>query len=423
MQLNRAGGRVALAGIAAAPLLVAGCSGETMDPPDAAVVISPADSTKAVKPDTPIKIKAAQGTLKNVTVTSGSQRVEGVLAADGTTWQSRWPLDPAATYSVTAAAFGTDGQLETSTSTFKTVRPTRTTASNVLFPNAKETVGVGMPIKLHFDKAVTNKAGVERALEVRSTKPVEGAWHWFDDQNVVFRTKNYWPAKTTVRLVGHTAGVPFSKDTYGTKNIDLSFKVGDAIVTKGSARTHQMTVTRNGKKVRTIPVSMGMGGSRKYTTTSGNHLNMEKEYMTVMTSPGIGPGSAGYYSQNVYWTVRISDSGEYLHAAPWSTGSQGYSNVSHGCVNMSTSNARWYNQNAHRGDPVIITGTSRALEPENGWGYWQLNWKDWLKGSQAKAVVTSSLDGALPKPAAPKVPNTAVKAPAVTPSEGPTVKS
>ncbi|GAA3215952.1 L,D-transpeptidase [Actinocorallia longicatena] len=426
VQVNRAGKRKIAVGMTAAPVLAAafltGCSSEVTDPPDAAVLISPKNASGSVKPDTPITVKASKGRLQNVTVVSKNGVVEGVLAADGASWQSRWPLDPATSYSVTATAFGTDGQTETAAASFKTIKPKKTTPTTVLFPKPGETVGVGMPIKLHFDKAVTNRAGVERALEVRSTKPVEGAWHWFDSQNVVFRTKDYWPSHTKVRVVGHTTGVRFSKNVYGDKNVDLNFRIGDRIVTKGSARTHHITVKREGQKARRFPVSMGMGGSRKYTTTSGNHLSMEKEYMTIMTSPGIGPGSPGYYSQNVYWTVRISDSGEYLHSAPWSTGSQGNSNVSHGCVNMSPSAARWFNKISHRGDPINITGTSRQLETENGWGYWQLDWKQWVKGSKAKSVTTSSLTGELPKPAAPTTSTTAVKQP-VKPMTRETVKS
>ena len=128
---------------------------------------------------------------------------------------------------------------------------------------------------------------------------------------------------------------------------------------------------RNGKVIRRMPMSAGQGGVWKYYTTSGVHLAMSREPVTVMTSPGIGPGSAGYYQLTVYNTVRISNSGEYIHSAPWSVGSQGYSNVSHGCVNVSPDNAKWFIDNTLIGDPIIITGSPRPLEPTNGWGHWQ----------------------------------------------------
>jgi len=380
------------AGLLAVPLL-AGCSQEKALPPQAGVLISPAGTE--VKPDTPVVVRARKGTLQDVSVVDAAGTpVAGVLAADAVTWTSRHPLAPGGRYRVRAVVLGDDGQIQTDTGEFTTGRPRQAVTGQVLFPSPGETVGVGMPVKISFDHEVTDKAAVERALEVRSSKPVEGAWRWFDDRNVVFRTKEYWPAYTKVRVIGHLQGVPISGKRYGTKDIDLRFSVGERIESFGDARRFQVAVKRNGKLVRTMPASMGKGGVRKYTTTSGVHLTMEKEYMTVMTSPGIAPGQPGYYRQNVNWTVRISSSGEYLHSAPWSVGSQGRANVSHGCINLSPANAKWFHNISHRGDPVTITGTNRQLEPENGWGYWQLGWKDWLEGSRTKAFTTGAMEEA-----------------------------
>ncbi|MFC7643601.1 L,D-transpeptidase [Streptosporangium lutulentum] len=171
------------------------------------------------------------------------------------------------------------------------------------------------------------------------------------------------------------------KGLYGKQNQSIEFKVGRSQITRGSTNSHQLTVKRNGKAIRRIPMSAGQGGVWKYHTTSGVHLAMSREPVTIMTSPGIGPGSAYYYQMTVYNTVRISNSGEYIHSAPWSVGSQGYSNVSHGCVNVSPSNAKWFIDNTLIGDPIIITGSPRELEPTNGWGHWQENWKEWLSGA------------------------------------------
>ncbi|MEO3783318.1 Ig-like domain-containing protein [Actinocorallia sp. B10E7] len=389
MPVYRTVSRAGAAGLLLAPLL-ASCSQDKPLPPRAGVVISPAGV--AVKPDTPIVVRADEGTLQDVTVRDQKgTAVEGVMADDGSTWTSRFPLVPGSRYRVRAAALGTDGQIQTGGGSFTTTRPKQTVESTVLFPSPREVVGVGMAVKIGFDRAVTNKEGVERALEVRSSKPVEGAWRWFDDQNVIFRPKEYWPAYTRVRVVGHLTGVPLAGKHYGARDVDLEFNVGERIESIGDARKHRVVVKRNGRTVRTMPASMGKGGVRKYTTTNGIHLTMEKEYMTVMTSPGIGPGQPGYYRQNVNWTVRISNSGEYLHSAPWSVGSQGRANVSHGCINLSPANGKWFHNISHRGDPVVITGTDRELEPENGWGYWQLGWKEWLKGSRAQGFTTGPL--------------------------------
>ncbi|WP_198653183.1 L,D-transpeptidase [Actinocorallia populi] len=391
MPVYRAVTRAGAAGLLLAPLLV-GCSQEEQLPPRAGVVISPVNT--AVKPDTPIVVRAREGTLQNVSVQDAQgAAVEGVLADDASTWTSRYPLAPGGRYRVKAAVLGTDGQMQTGDGSFTTTRPRQTVEGTVLFPEPRETVGVGMAIKIGFDREVTDKEAVERALEVRSSKPVEGAWRWFDDRNVIFRPKEYWPAYTKVRVLGHLTGVPIAGGHYGAKNVDLEFNVGERIESFGDARKYRVVVKRNGKTVRTMPASMGKGGVRKYTTTSGVHLTMEKEYMTVMTSPGIGPGQPGYYRQNVNWTVRISSSGEYLHSAPWSVGSQGRANVSHGCINLSPADGKWFHNISHRGDPMTVTGTDRELEPENGWGYWQLNWKQWLEGSKAQGFTTGTLAG------------------------------
>jgi hypothetical protein len=188
-------------------------------------------------------------------------------------------------------------------------------------------------------------------------------------------------------------------------------------------------IKKNGKVIKEMPLSMGKGGIRKYTTTNGLHLTMGREYLTVMDSSttGCGPGCADYYREDVYWTVRISDSGEYEHSAPWSVGSQGSENVSHGCINLSPANAIWFYNFSYRGDIVQVTGTDRELEPGNGWGYWQESWKDWLKYSALKRpVTTTALDGtsvlASTTDGRPADPGT-LSTPATTPSPSGTVTS
>jgi lipoprotein-anchoring transpeptidase ErfK/SrfK len=151
-----------------------------------------------------------------------------------------------------------------------------------------------------------------------------------------------------------------------------------------------MVVYINGKKVKNVGISAGKGGVRKYTTTSGIHLTMEKSNPVTMTSPGISPGQPGYYKEVVNYAVRISNSGEYVHSAPWSVGSQGNTNVSHGCINASPTFASWFYSLAQYGDVVDITGTNRALEWNNGYGFWQKPWKQWVKGSAFDKSVSTA---------------------------------
>ncbi|MFC4906827.1 L,D-transpeptidase [Actinomadura gamaensis] len=389
--------------------------------------VSPGDGGDRLRPDSVIQVAAQRGTVENVTVAHKGNPVEGVLSADRTHWRSRWTLDPGTDYTVTATALGRDGRTRTVSSEFSTSRVKRTIDASLEGPDDKETVGVGMPIVLRFEQAVGDRAAVERSLDVRSDKPVAGAWHWFDDQTAVFRTEKFWPAHTNVSFRAHLSGVRAGKGLWGAKDVAAGFRVGDSHITKASAVTHMMYVRRNGRLVRTIPVSMGRGGERKYTTTNGQHLTMEKDDPVIMDSSttGCGPGCADYYRETVYAAVRISNSGEYVHSAPWSVGDQGNSNVSHGCVNASPENARWFYNFSYRGDPVRITGTDRELEPDNGWGFWQMQWKQWVAGSALKQALNVGPQGSAPAPAggsqtdAAASPSATPPAPGSPPSSGP----
>ncbi|MFI6319410.1 Ig-like domain-containing protein [Nonomuraea sp. NPDC050556] len=361
---------------------------------DAAVTVIPLDKAGKVGTDEPVLVAATGGTLKSVAVSGKNGSLPGEFSADRTRWRSKKTARPDSTYTVTAVATNPQGKATESTSTFSTVDADKSFEIEEMLPNRDDTeltVGVGMPIMVTFNKDITDRVSVERNLVVRSSKPVEGAWHWFDDRNVHFRPLTYWPAHTKVRLEAKLAGVRGAEGMYGKRDYTLDFRIGRSQITKGSTDNHYLTVKRDGKKIREIAMSAGQGGAWKYYTTSGIHLAMSREPVTIMVSPGIGPGSPGYYKKTVYNTVRISSSGEYVHSAPWSVGSQGYSNVSHGCVNVSPSNASWFIRNTLIGDPIIITGSPRELEPTNGWGHWQESWKQWLKWSSIKSAPTESL--------------------------------
>jgi len=371
--------------------------------------VTPQDGTALLRPDSAIDVRARNGTIENVTVTTKGTPVEGVLNGDRDRWRSRWTLDPGTDYTVVATALGRDGRTRTVVSHFGTAKAGRTLGAAVVAPDNGETVGVGMPIVLRFEREVADRAAVERALELRSSRPVEGAWHWLDDQSVVFRTRTYWPSYTDVRLLAHLSGVRAANGVYGTRNFDVAFRIGDRHDIRADEDTYRMTVHNNGRLVRTMPISMGRGGIEKYTTTNGVHLTMEKGNPVIMDSStvGCGPGCPDYYRQTVYYAVRISNSGEYVHSAPWSVGSQGRENVSHGCINASPKDARWFYHFVYRGDPVTVTGSSRELKPDNGWGYWQMKWDDWVKGSALKRSVWVGPHGSTPAKTSVQAPSQA----------------
>ena len=366
-------------------LTAAGCGGDERGSlasgKTGTVTITPANGTASVRPDGPIEVKVADGRLENVTVQGQGVTVTGRMAADRRSWRSDRTLSPGTSYTVTAQARH-GGKTITSTSTFTTLKPKKTLTVLDVTPNVKgEKVGIGMPIIVRFNRPVTDRAAVERAFQVTPEKPVEGAWRWVAPDQVIYRTRTYWQPHQRVRFTARLAGLNAGAGVYGTKDVDQTITIGAAQVTKGDISKHHMTVTRDGKKLRRIPFSAGNGTTREYTTTSGIHLLMGKEHPVTMEAPGRKPGDPGYYKTVVDYGVRFSNSGEYTHSMPSTVGVQGSANVSHGCLNLSPANAKWYYDIAQRGDVLVLTGSSRKLEPMNGWGFWQMSFEDWKKGS------------------------------------------
>jgi lipoprotein-anchoring transpeptidase ErfK/SrfK len=365
-------------------LLSAGCGvGGGGSSAAAKVSISPANGAADSRPEQPILVKATKGRLGKVSVQGDAKEVAGGFDQGHTQWKSSWTLKPATKYTVTATATA-GGKTTTTTSSFQTLTPKQTFGIADITPMPAETIGVGMPLIVKFSGPVYNKAEVERGLQVTSDKAAEGSWRWVGDQQVIYRTKDYWQPHQAVTLTAHLSGVRGAKDTYGTKDYTRSFKIGTSQISTVDVKAHQMTVQVDGKTVKTTPISAGKGGARKYTTTNGVHAVMGKQSPVTMTSGWMGvtdKSNPAYYSLTVHQAVQISSSGEYVHSAPWSVGSQGQENVSHGCVNAPPAFAKWFYDLSRRGDIVKVTGTDRELEPDNGYGYWQLSWADWLKGS------------------------------------------
>ncbi|HEY8480013.1 MAG TPA: Ig-like domain-containing protein [Spirillospora sp.] len=341
--------------------------------------ITPASGAKDVAPDKPVTVTAAGGRLTKVALTYGKKkrRAEGRLAEDGRSWTSSWTLRPSTTYTVTATGVNDNGEQTTATSTFTTLKP-RAKLESGMSPLDGETVGVGMPIQLLLSRPVTTKAGkiaVERALEVRMSKPVEGAWYWMSDEEVQFRPREYWPTGQKVKVIAHLAGVKIADGVYGVKDRTARFTVGERHITTVDARKHRAVVTENGRTVKTIKVSLGKPGSESY---SGTMIAQEKAENIIMDSATTG--NPGEYRIPTKWNVRLTYSGVFVHSAPWSTAAQGEANVSHGCVNMSPANAKWFFNFTNRGDIVVVKGTSRKLRFGNGPTPWAKSWEEWLKG-------------------------------------------
>lgn len=341
-----------------------------------------ADKASGVPVDKVVKVSAEHGKITDVVVRSKAGKVSGRLVADGSRWVSTGGLEPGVRYRVRATAQNGDGKQVENISSFTTqaLSLDQQTYPSVA-PLQGETVGIGMPVIVTFDLPVTDKASFERHMKVATTPVQQGSWRWVSDTVAHWRPKAYWKAGTKVSVDIGINGVAAGGGIYGQEDRKVDFKVGDAHVYKVNAATHQMKVFSNGKLLRTLPITTGKPG---FTTRSGVKVIMEKFATRRMNSEtvGIPQGSAEAYDINdVRWAMRLTNSGEFIHAAPWSVGSQGRANVSHGCTGLSTDNASWLYDMTRRGDVVTYTGTDRPMEPDNGYGDWNIPWKDYVAGS------------------------------------------
>jgi lipoprotein-anchoring transpeptidase ErfK/SrfK len=346
------------------------------------LTVSPRNGAAKVALDATARVVADSGRLRGVRVTGGGERLAGRLADDGRSWESTGPLAPATRYRVVAEAVDDAGNLTRRRSTFTTLRPRAELRASVM-PLDGETVGVGLPIGVWFNEPVADRAAVERRLQVTSSRPVTGAWHWFNDSEVHYRPRDYWPGGTRVTLNARLAGTDAGDGVWGVADRTIRFRIGKRQVSVVDVRTHRMRVVSGGRTLRVLPVSTGR---ERYPTTNGVHFVVEKTPVKLMDSStvGIPRNSPGGYYQRVAWSVRISNSGEFVHAAPWSTGSQGRANVSHGCVNLSTANAAWYYGLTRRGDVVEVRGSPKRPGDSFGVADWNMSWRAWLAGSALK---------------------------------------
>ncbi len=353
----------------------------TADPAAANVSIVPAKGASSVRPDKPVTVATTAGTIQDVSLRDDDGgKVSGTFNDSKSQWTSAAQLKPGASYTLSGTAQGTDGKSVPISSTFRTLSAGKNLKASVA-PLNGETVGVAMPIQIFWNYAVTDRAAVEKRLTVKTSVPVEGTWHWVNSKQVNYRPKDYWPAGTKVTVLIGTQGVNAGGNIWGASSRQIEFTIGKSVVSRVDVKKHQMTVTIDGKLARTIPITAGKDG---FTTRSGVKVIMEKYRTKRMDARtvGIQPGDPEYYDiHDVQYAQRVTSSGEFIHGAPWSGGSQGRANVSHGCVGMSLKDGAWYFSQTLRGDPVIVTGTARKMESGNGWTDWNESWGQYKKAS------------------------------------------
>ncbi|NMM90828.1 hypothetical protein B2J88_41985 [Rhodococcus sp. SRB_17] len=403
---KRVAGAVA---VVAAMMLAAGCTVSTDDtasPPaagvtttvtsDAVVTVSPADGGAPINPLDPVTVEVAKGTLTSVTLTNPEGKdVAGIITPDKTAWKPSGPLGYGKTYDLTVAAVDANGVATTKNATLTTVAPGNQTRAYInttggLSISDGGTYGVGTVVVVHFDESIGDKAAAEKSLVVTTNPPVAGSWYWMDSQNVHWRPQNYYAPGTTVSVSANIYGKQLGKGLYGEQDDTVAFNIGDSHVSIADDNTKMVTVYENGQVVKVMPTSMGMGGTEtiggttlSFWTQPGTYTVLSKANPVIMDSStyGLPINSRLGYKESINWATRISNDGIYLHELESTVWAQGNTDTSHGCLNLSAANAKWFFDFSQPGDVVEVKNTGGA--PLEVWqnGDWSLPWDQWVAGS------------------------------------------
>jgi lipoprotein-anchoring transpeptidase ErfK/SrfK len=349
-------------------------------PKQAGTVTSPAADAKDVPASTAISFELKDSSNPTVEVKSASgETVEGAMQEDGKSWLPEGALDYGTAYTVTINATGADGKPATTTSTFTTMAKPSKVVRVSSFLGENQVVGVGMPLIVRFGRAVPEdyRDDVQRRLFVQSTPQQEGIWHWTSPTEVHFRPKTFWQAGTKVSYKLQTGGLPMGDGYYGRADVSVDIKIGPSMIMSVDNKTKKMIVTKDGKVIKTIPVSLG---KKATPSASGTMVIIEKQRKTIFDTMN-DPNPANRYRTPIEYAQRLTWSGQFIHAAPWSEGVQGRTNVSHGCLNVSMAMGAWLFGQTRIGDPITVKGTEEKLENGNGWTDWNMSWEQYVKGS------------------------------------------
>ncbi|MFB7051983.1 Ig-like domain-containing protein [Streptomyces vinaceus] len=342
------------------------------------------------KPGEPVKVTLTEGKLATVKVSDGKGgELPGKIADDGKSWTSERNASPGTDYKVEAQ--NTDSQ--SASAQFKTVAADKVNKVTINPGKATPVVGIAQPVSIVFDNPVKNKAEVEKHLKVTTSNNTEGSWGWFKDYSgndrVDWRPKEYWKSGTDVKVEMNLNGVDSGQGGgMFVKDYNTEFKIGKDRRLQVNLDTHKMTVTEDGQTVKTIPVSAGTPGGQK-ASWSGKMVLMAKEGTIRMDSQTVGLGDS--YDKMVDYSMRVTWSGMYIHAAPWNSGNFGRANTSSGCVGMSDANAKDLFAETQPGDLVEVTGDGSKGKADigNGYGEWNLSWDEW----KAKSALAGGAGG------------------------------
>ncbi|MFE9019995.1 Ig-like domain-containing protein [Streptomyces sp. NPDC007808] len=360
----------------------------------AQIKITPKDGTDNASINNSAAVTVSKGSLTQVTMkTADGAPVEGEISADRTSWKPSAQLERSTTYKITVTAKDAKGLEAHENASFTTVSP-KNSFLGYYTPEDGSTVGVGMPVSINFDKAISNKAAVQKAVTVSTTSGQEVACHWFNDTRMDCRPEDYWQEGATVTLKMSLDGVEGSEGVYGVQQKTVSFKIGRNQISYVDAKTKQMKVTQDGKTIKTIPISAGSPENKTY---EGIMVMSEKFKETRMNGATVGftddDGKGEYDIKDVPHAIRLSTSGTFIHGNYWGAKSIfGSVNTSHGCVGLSDTKGAndkgtagyWFYNNSIVGDVVVVQNTGdKTIAPDNGLNGWNMDWAQWKAGSAA----------------------------------------
>lgn len=360
----------------------------------ATVEIAPPSGAVGVRPVGETSVTVSGGTLGVVSlVNDRGTAIPGTVAPDRRSWKPTVPLEYDTNYTLTASLAESNSFAAERVSHFTTVSPQsrarvslRSTSGTALRDGA--TYGVGVVAVAKFDRPVTDRSAAERSLTVETQPHVEGSWFWLDDQTVHWRPALYYTPDTTVTVRAAIYGAHLGGGMYGAEDSSVTFRIGDSHISVADDRTKQIQVFENGALVRTMPTSMGKGGTQTiggttlaFWTQPGAYTVLDKSDTVLMDSSTYGlPLDVGY-KLSVNYAVRLTHGGVYLHQLDSTVWAQGNTNVSHGCLNLNADNARWFYEFSQPGDVVEVRNTGG--EPLSVWqnGDWSVPWETWREGS------------------------------------------
>ncbi|MFJ8072758.1 Ig-like domain-containing protein [Streptomyces sp. NPDC096176] len=360
----------------------------------ARIVISPKNGATNASINNAARVTVSDGTLTEVAMTTADgTAVAGTLAADGKSWKPDGQLERSTTYKISATAKDAAGLEAHENTSFTTVSPDNSFIGNFT-PEDGSTVGVGMPVSINFNKAITDRKAVQSAITVSSSTGQEVVGHWFNGQRLDFRPDQYWTEGSTVTLKLELDGVEGAEGVYGVQQKTVTFKIGRNQVSTVDVAKKTMTVTQDGKVVKTIPIS---AGSPENPTYNGQMVISEKFKETRMNGATVGftddDGKGEYDIKDVPHAMRLSTSGTFIHGNYWGPDSVfGGANTSHGCVGLNdvkgagdpNQPAAWFYNNSIVGDVVVVKNSKdTTVKPDNGLNGWNLDWAQWKAGSAA----------------------------------------